>query len=102
MIRSLFFQQNERRVKLLPNLPIPFDCGKMTGIKAPGIGEIDFEWSKKLLRCASIRASTSGEIVFDLQKEIKHFRVDKNHKQKANEPLLLQAGKTYFLDRFQK
>jgi len=102
MIRSLFFRQDERRLKILPHLPIPFDCGKMTALQAPGIGEIDFEWSKKLLRCLSIRASTSGEVIFDLQKEIKTFRVDKKHKQKANEPLLLQAGKTTFLDHFQK
>lgn len=101
-LRSLFFQQTDRRLKLLPNLPVPFDCGKMIGVKAPGIGELDFEWSKKVLRCVVLRATTTGEVLFDLQKEIKTFRVDKDEKQKSTEPLLIKAGKTYLLDRFER
>ena len=107
MIRALFFRQEERRIALLPHLPIPLDCGRMLGLKAPGIGEIDLEWSKKLLRRAVIRASTSGEVVLELQKEIKTYRVrkslrEKGHRQKSTDPLLLESGKTYLLDRFQK
>jgi len=102
MVRALFFKQNERRLSFLPHLPISFDAGRMIGLKASGIGVIDIEWSKKLLRRVIIRATTSGEVVFELQKEIKSFRVGKKRSHKAHEPLLLEAGKTYFLDRFQK
>jgi hypothetical protein len=107
MIRSLFFKQEERRIALLPILPISLDCGRAIGLQAPGIGEIDFEWSKKTLRRAIIRASTSGEVLLELQKEIKTFRIrksrrEKGHRKKGSEPLLLEAGKTYLLDRFQK
>ncbi len=102
MIRELFFKQTERRLAFLPNLPIPFDSGRILGLQALGIGEIDFEWSKKLLRRVIIRAATSGEVLFELQNEIKSFRVAKKRKLKSNEPLLLEAGKTYHLDRFQK
>lgn len=102
MIRSLFFEQTERRLAFLPHLPIPFDTGRMVGLKAPGIGEIDFEWSKKKLRRALIRASVSGEVLLELQKEIKTIRVGKKKKQKGSEPLLLEAGQTYLLDRFEK
>lgn len=101
-IRSLFFRQNERRLSFLPNLPIPFDSGRMLGIQAPGIGEIDFEWSKKILRRIILRATTSGEVLFELQNEIKTFRAGKKKKLKRDEPLLLEIGKTYHLDRFQK
>lgn len=106
MIRSLFFRQNERRIAFLPNLPIPLDCGRMVGLKVPGIGEIDFEWSKKQLRRALIRAAASGEVILELQSEIKTLRVrksqkDRGRRQKSTEPLLLEAGKTYLLDRFQ-
>lgn len=101
-IRALFFKQNERRLAFLPNLPIPFDSGRMLGIQAPGIGEIDFEWSKKRLRRVILRAITSGEVLFELQNEIKTFRVGKKKKLRKDEPLLLEAGKTYHLDRFQK
>ena len=102
MIRGLFFKQNERRVAFLPNLPIPLDAGRLIGIQALGIGQIDFEWSKKLLRRVIIRASTSGEVVLELQKEIKSFRVNKKQRQKGSDPLLLEAGKVYLLDNFQK
>lgn len=102
MVRALFFKQNERRLAFLPNLPIPFDSGRILGLQAPGIGEIDLEWSKKILRRAIIRASASGEVLFELQNEIKSFRVGKKRKLKSSEPLLLEAGKTYHLDRFQK
>ena len=101
MIRGLFFRQNERRLALLPNLPISLDAGRMIGLKAPGIGEIDLEWSKKQLRRVILRASTPGEVLFDLPSAIKTFRAGKR-RQKATEPLLLEAGKTYFLDRFEK
>ncbi len=107
LTRSLFFQQNERRLQWLPSLPIPLHCGRMTGIIAKGVGELDFEWSKKLLSSVILRAQTSGDIVLELQHELKSFRIrcslqDKGRRQNSSEPLLLEAGKTYFLDRFQK
>lgn len=106
-VRGLFFQQNERRLKFLPFLPISLDCGRMVQVTAEGIGEIDFEWSKKLLRRVILRASTSGEVILELQNELKSFRVrtsmrEKGRRQQKSEPLLVQAGKTYFLDLFQK
>jgi hypothetical protein len=101
LIRGLFFRQNERRLALLPSLPISFDCGKFVGLQAPGIGEINLDWSKKELRLVKIKASTSGEIILDLQKEIKSFRINKAQTQKRDEPLILEAGRTYLLDRFQ-
>lgn len=102
MVRSLFFIQNERRLQLLPHLPISFHSGRLIGLQCPGIGSVDLEWSKKLLRRMEIRANTSGEVLFDLQKEIKEFRVGKKRKIKRGEPLLLEAGKIYHLDRFEK
>lgn len=107
MIRSLFFKQNERRLSFLPNLPIPLDCGRMVGLKVAGIGDIDLEWSKKLLRRVVMHVSTSGEVILELQREIKNFRVRTSEKergrtQKKGDPLLLEAGTTYILDRFQK
>lgn len=101
-IRSLFFVQNERRLSFLPSLPTSFHAGRMVCIEAFGIGSIDFEWSKKILKKVCIRSETSGEVLFDLQKEIKTFRVNKKKRMKSNEPLLLESGKKYFLDRFEK
>lgn len=102
MVRSLFFVQNERRLQFLPHLPISFHAGRFLGTQCPGIGQIDFEWSKKLLRQVQIRANTTGEVLFEFQKEIETFRVNKKKKIKRGEPLFLEAGKTYYLDRFEK
>ncbi|HSX11832.1 MAG TPA: hypothetical protein VLF94_08970 [Chlamydiales bacterium] len=107
LVRSLFFRQNERRIAFLPNLPISLDCGRMVGLQAPGIGEIDFEWSKKVLRQVAIRASTPGEVILELQSEIKSLRVrksmkDKGRRLKSTDPVLLEPGQTVLLDRFQK
>lgn len=106
-IRSLFFIQNERRLQILPSLPASTDCGRFIDIQCPGIGTLDFEWSKFFLRKAVLRASTPGEILFDLQREIQSFRIrksrfEKGRRQSAFEPLLIEPGKTYFLDNFQK
>ena len=107
MVRGLFFKQNERRLGFLPHLPVSLHAGRMIGIKAPGIGEIDFEWSKKTLRSVIIRATTSGEVILELGKELKTLRVrssprEKGKRQSGTEPVLLAAGKTVYLDRFQK
>ncbi len=100
LIRSLFFHQNERRLAILPNCP--FDAGRLIHLKAPGIGEIDLEWTKKKPRLIHIHASTSGDALLELPQEIKTYRVNKSHRQKRGEPLRLTAGKTTFLDRFEK
>lgn len=101
-IRALFFRQNERRLAFLPHLPLPLDAGKLTGLKVAGVGKIDFEWSKKSLRRAVIHTDTSGEVIPEWPKEIKSYRVGKKESKKRGEPLLLQAGKIYLLDRFEK
>lgn len=100
VIRSLFFIQNERRLIFLPNCP--FDAGRLIHLKAPGIGEIDLEWTKKRARLIHIRATTSGDALLELPREIKTYRINKSHKQRADEPVRLSAGKTLLLDRFEK
>lgn len=100
-IRSLFFEQNERRLAFLPRLPISFDAGRMVGLIAPGIGTIDFEWSKKRLRRVVLYANTSGEVLFDLPKEIATFRIQRKQKISKNTPILLESNKTYHFDCFE-
>lgn len=100
-IRSLFFEQKDRRLALLPKLPTELHQGRFIGLQVPGVGTLDFEWSKKMLRRAVFRVTTSGEVILELQKALHRFRCGgKVHS--ATEPLLLEAGKTYLLDRFQK
>ena len=106
-LRSLFFRQNDRRIGFLPHLPPEFDAGRMLGVQALGIGSIDFEWTKGKMRRATLRGTTTGEVVLDLPKGIDSIRVrsqlnGKGKKLQSAEPLLIEAGKIYFLDHFQK
>ncbi len=85
-VRNLFFDQTDRRLKFLPFLPISLDCGRMIHVKAKGVGELDFEWSKKLLRCVVIRAAFAGDVILELQNELKSFRVRSSLKEKGASP----------------
>lgn len=100
-IRSLFFKQNERRLALLPHLPVELHAGRLIGLKVAGVGTLDLEWSKKCLRRIELRVTTSGEVILELPKTLYAFRVN-GEKRSTSEPLLLEAGQTYRLDRFQK
>lgn len=102
MIRSLFFQQEDRKIRLLPHLPISLDAGRMTNIQVAGVGQMDLEWSKKLLKRVVLRVTQSGEIFLDLQKQIQSFRVGKKKIIKKGGSLLLESGAIYYLDRFEK
>lgn len=97
-IRALFFSQDERRLSFLPSSP--FAAGRMIDVQVEGVGSLDFEWAKGIPRRIVFRASTSGEVVLLFPKGVTSFRAEKK-KRKAEEPLLLEAGKTYLLDRFQ-
>jgi hypothetical protein len=66
-IRALFFRQEGSQVSLLPANTFP--SGRMTGIFASGIGEIDLEWASRQLRRAILRASSSEEMTIVLRAE---------------------------------
>ena len=103
-IRSLFFREEGRRLVLLGDCKFP--AGRMTHVQAESVGEIDFEWTKKRLRRLCLRAKKSGEIFLDMPREIQSFRVRKSMQgrgkvQEASDLLFVEAGTTYYLDRFQ-
>jgi hypothetical protein len=104
-IRALFFVQAESRISLLPANTFP--AGRMTGIFASGVGELDLEWASRTLRRAILRASTAGNVTILLPKGLRSFRVRTTLSQKgqrvdSGEPISLEGGKTYFFDRFHK
>jgi hypothetical protein len=104
-IRALFFRQEGSRVSLLPANSFP--AGRMTGIFASGIGEIDLEWAGRTLRRAILRASSSGEVTIVLPKGLRSFRVrttlsQRGQRFEGGEPISIESGKTYFFDRFHK
>ena len=101
LIRALFLQESPHELTLLPCLLPEFHSGRLTS------NEISLEWSKKLLRCVILRPSVSREVRLVLQKPLESFRVRTSLRERGrtvarDEPLILTANQTLFLDRFQK
>lgn len=106
LIRSLFIREEKHGLAMLPRLPPEFHCGRMTGVKS-SFGELDFEWSKKLLRRVVLRPAKNCKVDFNFQKSLKSFRFREGNKDKGarlltDQSLEFQAGKLYYLDNFQK
>jgi len=105
LIRSLFIQEREGHLAILPCLPPSFHSGRMTSVQtAQGI-EIALEWTKGKLR--RMELSGQGEISLKLPKGIrscrgrtgrkgfKHFSLEKEGLLK-----LSLEEQTFHLDRF--
>jgi hypothetical protein len=107
LIRSIFFQETENAVALLPQLPPEFHAGRFTAIRCLNGDEIDIEWSKKLLRRVVWRSLADRTIELKLQKPIKKLRIRYSLKERgktisAGTSLSLKAKNTLYLDRFEK
>lgn len=103
-IRSLFFEEEGNVLKILPACDFP--AGRMTRVQVSEIGEIDLEWASSTLRRGILRAAVSGEVAI-APKGLHSFRVRTTPSQRGSrhpsgEPLQVESGKTYFLDRFHR
>lgn len=104
-IRRLFVFE-EDKIHILPNLLKPFHAGRVTGLALESC-DMDLEWTKRKLRRVNIIATKDAEISFHWPKEVKNFRLKMGVKGRgemfsAEDSLAIQAGKRYFLDKFQK
>ena len=95
LIRSLFFQEKENKLILLPNNPFPE--GRLLNIQME-MGSLDMEWSKNQLRRVTLFPKKTGEIFLDLPEKITSFRCQKTIK--AGKSLFVEAGVRMHLDRF--
>ncbi|MGD2168644.1 MAG: hypothetical protein PVI40_00185 [Chlamydiota bacterium] len=107
LIRSLFFQQKEDHLFILPNLPSKMICGRFIKIYSEDIGVIDFEWSKGKIKKFILHACSNKTIHLHFQKEIGEYRLKQKLSDKgiiinSKEALNIRSGNTYILDRFQK
>lgn len=107
LIRSMFLLSSGNEIAILPNLPPEFFAGRMLHLKCAPYGELDLEWTKKMVRRVEFRAKQDGEIQFYFHPSIKTFRVreskkDRGHHVTAGQPLAIKSGCSYLLDRFQK
>lgn len=105
VIRSLFFNQNENQIQILPLLPPEFHSGRFVNISCGMFGTLDIEWTKKSIRRMVCHSRSNSEILFLFPKEINTFRLceRKNHNGEiisAGSPVSLQEGISYLFDNF--
>ncbi len=108
LIRSLFIQENQGEVSVLPCLPSQFHAGRMIGVQTSPGACLSFEWTKKDLRRVEIEPGSNTQMRLRLPKGIRSFRfagkgsartVDVDSEGRAALPL--EAGRTVQLDRFE-
>jgi hypothetical protein len=100
-VRGLLFSENNG-FSFLPNLPPQFHAGRLLNLGTTQGDLISMEWSKKQLKKVVIKPGTTREVLLTLQKFLTTFRINKKVKHDIKKPLSLVAGKTLFLDRFEK
>lgn len=106
LIKSLFFDDSEEIVKILPFLPPQFHCGKYINIKCER-GIFHLEWTKKTLRRMIFESCFDQTFRFKFSSDIKSFRWKKDAHEKggrvsSTEVLSFVKNKLYFFDCFQK
>ena len=110
LIRSLFFQEKDGELSLLPCLPPQFHCGRMLRMRTSNQEMLDFEWTKKSLRSVLITSASGGEIHLKLPKEIRHCRLTSGKMvtkkvavdSEGRVVLFLEANRTFQLDRLER
>lgn len=105
VIRTLFFQQQDNHLEILPFLPPQFHSGRLLHIDCQSMGSMDIEWSKKLIRRAIFQAKEDASLNFIWQKEISRFRLRSGKKEEilsSNKIIEVRKGEVYFFDNYEK
>lgn len=107
LIQELFIKVEGTQISFLPRLHPEFHSGRFIDLKLEGIGMLHFEWSKKLLKKIIFIADKDQTLEFHFQKQIHRCRSRKSlndRGEKLSVPCFIsvEAGKTYYFDRFEK
>lgn len=105
LIRSLFVQQEQDALAILPALPPQFHCGRLLGLECAPFGSLDLEWSKKQIRRMIFRAKTDGQVRFSFQTGLKEYRLRAGSRKEViacGDMLAIEKGQEYLLDNFRR
>lgn len=103
-IRSLFFISDNNFFHFLPSLPPECVFGKMFALETE-VGTLDFEWSKKEMRGATLHSQKGGSLEIRFPPSIKSYRLKNDKKEwRVDSKTILEVkeNSTYFFDRFEK
>lgn len=108
LIRSLFFQEEDHVVSLLPCLPPEFHAGRYLNLCTRAGDRLDMEWTKKQMRRVILHP-TSKELHLQFSKHLKKCRVRFSRKERGRVHTLQNGllhitatGRQLWIDCFQK
>jgi len=107
LIRSLFVQNEAESIKLLPAVPPEFSCGRLINVDCRGMGELNLEWTKKMVRILTFQAKQTQCCSFHFFQGEKSCRLrlsnhDRGYKYSAGSVINIVAGQNYWFDNFEK
>lgn len=105
-IRSLFIEEREGDVWILPYIPKEFVSGRMTCLKTSQ-AVFDLEWTKGKIRRVRIEALQDGVLSLKWPEGVDSFRLKHRPQEKGRmvslgDDIVLSPGQIYYLDKFQK
>jgi hypothetical protein len=107
IIRSLFIQETENEIRLLPSLPPEFHCGRLTDTKCCKQGLLSLEWTKKSIRLVTFRALENQKLGFSFANHERKCRLRTSNKDKGivyipGTQIDIIAGQNYWFDNFER
>lgn len=107
LIRSLFVEFEGEEIALLSHLPPEFHAGRFIHITTPHGDTLSLEWSKKLLKKVYLKAGSTRTISWKAQRSLRSYRLrvgraTRGERVSIHEPLEIENGREYHLDRFEK
>lgn len=107
VIRSLFIQERDNEIQLLPSLPPEFHCGRLTDAKCGKQGLLSFEWTKKSIRLMTFSALEDQKIGFSFANHERKCRLRTSNKDKGvvyipGTQIEIIAGQSYWFDNFER
>ncbi len=105
LIHSLFFQEREKNIYLLPALPPEFHCGRLMHVSCGVEGRLHFEWTKKVVRRMTFISRQSQDLTFHFSKKkscrLRHSNQDRGTSYISGTPIEVVADRHYWFDQFQ-
>lgn len=107
LIRSLFVQETEQTVHVLPAIPPEFHCGRFLNASCGNEGVLTLEWTKKSIRCMTFSAKHDQKLAFTFSNHEKTCRLRNSYKDKGRmyipgSQIDMVAGQNYWFDNFQR
>jgi hypothetical protein len=107
LIRSLFVQEREKGIHILPALPPEFHCGRLVDAHCGKQGMLSLEWTKKSIRLMTFHALENQTITFWFADHERKCRLRSSNKDRGvdyipGSPIEIAAGQDYWFDNFER